>query len=42
MTEVENSTRLDALKSDKKFINKCLLHYFWGTGAWQDCLAVWA
>lgn len=33
MTEVENSARLDALKSDKKFINKCLLHYFWGTGA---------
>lgn len=33
MTAMTNNERLDALKSNSKFINKCLLHYFWGDTA---------
>lgn len=33
MATVDNNARLDALKNDRKFINKCLLHYFWGDTA---------
>ncbi len=31
-TEMTNAQRIDALKNDRKFINRSLLHYFWGTG----------
>ncbi len=33
MTTVDNAARLDALKNDSKFINKCMRHYFWGDTA---------